>query len=174
MNCRHCKNPLTHVFCNLQTCPPSNAMITSETLNFPESYFPLKVFVCEKCWLVQVDEIEKAESIFNQEYTYFSSYSTSWLKHASDYVNYMIDRFNYDQDSKVVEIASNDGYLLQYFKEANIPVLGIEPTSNTAKVAIDQGIECIVDFFSEKLAIEKVNGVADLILGNNVLATRSL
>jgi hypothetical protein len=170
MNCRHCNKILSHVFCDLQTCPPSNAMISFEKLNSSELYFPLKVFVCENCWLVQVDEIKKAESIFNEEYTYFSSYSTTWLKHAHEYVVYMIERFKYDQKSKIVEIASNDGYLLQYFNDAKIPVLGIEPTSNTAKVAMEKGIDCIVDFFSEKLALEKINGIADLILGNNVLA----
>jgi SAM-dependent methyltransferase len=145
-------------------------MVKSETLNHPETYFPLKVFVCEKCWLVQVDEIEKAENIFNDEYTYFSSFSTSWLAHAKKYTDYMTERFGYNQDSLVIEIASNDGYLLQYFKEKNIPVLGIEPTANTAKVAEEKGIKSIVDFFGEKIAKEKLAGKADLILGNNVLA----
>jgi SAM-dependent methyltransferase len=170
MKCRHCNNELNHIFCDLQTCPPSNAMVKKENLNFPETYFPLKVFVCEKCWLVQVDEIEKAEDIFNSDYTYFSSYSSSWLMHAQKYVEYMTDRFNLNQASKVIEIASNDGYLLQYFKQKNIPVLGIEPTSNTANVAIDKGIDCIVDFFGAKLANDKLKDSADLILGNNVLA----
>ncbi len=170
MNCRHCNTQLNHVFCDLQTCPPSNAMVENKNLNFPELYFPLKVFVCEKCWLVQVDEIEKAESIFNEEYTYFSSFSTSWLEHAKSYVDYMVQRFGFNSNSKVIEIASNDGYLLQYFKKLNIPVLGVEPTANTAKVAISKGIDCIVDFFGEKLADEKLKNSADLILGNNVLA----
>ena len=170
MNCRHCNNPLTHEFCDLQTCPPSNAMVKPEFINYPETYFPLKVFVCEKCWLVQVDELEKAEAIFNEEYTYFSSFSTSWLQHAEEYADYMTERFGYNPESLVVEVASNDGYLLQYFKEKNIPVLGIEPTANTAQVAIDKGIENIVDFFGATLAEEKLKGKADLILGNNVLA----
>ena len=170
MNCRHCNNELNHIFCDLQTCPPSNAMVKKEDLNSPETYFPLKVYVCEKCWLVQVDEIEKAEDIFNSDYTYFSSYSSSWLTHAQKYVEYMTDRFNLNQTSKVIEIASNDGYLLQYFKQKNIPVLGIEPTSNTAEVALEKGIDCIVDFFGAKLANDKLKGSADLILGNNVLA----
>ena len=147
MNCRHCNNHLTNVFCDLQTCPPSNAMVSVHKLNSPETYFPLKVFVCENCWLVQVEEIEKAEDIFNEEYTYFSSYSSSWLKHAKDYVEYMIKRFGYNSSNKVIEIASNDGYLLQYFKDANIPVLGIEPTSNTAKIAIEKGINCAFVLF---------------------------
>ena len=131
MNCRHCNNHLTHIFCDLQTCPPSNAMVNSEALNHTEIYFPLKVFVCEKCWLVQVDEIEKAENIFNDDYTYFSSFSTSWLAHAKRYVIEMVERFKYDHKSLIVEIASNDGYLLQYFHEKNISVLGVEPTTNT-------------------------------------------
>ena len=170
MNCRHCKHELVHVFCDLQTCPPSNAMVNTEKINYPELYFPLKVFVCEKCWLVQVDELEKADAIFNSEYTYFSSYSTSWLQHAKEYVDYMIQRFNLDTDSLVVEVASNDGYLLQYFKEKNIPVLGVEPTANTAKVSIEKGIENIIDFFGSNLAETKLKAKASLILGNNVLA----
>lgn len=170
MNCRHCNTQLNHVFCDLQTCPPSNAMVENKNLNFPELYFPLKVFVCEKCWLVQVDEIEKAESIFNEDYTYFSSFSTTWLNHAKNYVDDMVERFRFDSNSKVIEIASNDGYLLQYFKELDIPVLGVEPTANTANVAKNKGIECLIDFFGEKLAIDKLKKSADLILGNNVLA----
>ena len=170
MNCRHCNNELQHVFCDLQTCPPSNAMVKPEMINYPETYFPLKVFVCDKCWLVQVDELEKADAIFNNEYTYFSSFSTSWLKHAKAYTDYMTDRFGFNENSLVVEIASNDGYLLQYFKEKNIPVLGVEPTANTAQVAIEKGIENIVDFFGSNLAGNQLKGKADLILGNNVLA----
>lgn len=170
MKCRHCNHPLIHVFCDLQTCPPSNAMIKSDELNHPEMYFPLKVFICESCWLVQVDEIQKAESIFNKDYTYFSSYSTTWLDHAKEYAYEMIDRFGFNQNSLVVEIASNDGYLLQYFKEKNIPVLGIEPTANTAQVAKEKGINSVVDFFSAYLAEDQLKGKADLILGNNVLA----
>jgi SAM-dependent methyltransferase len=145
-------------------------MVREEMINFPETYFPLKVFVCEKCWLVQVDEIEKAENIFNEEYTYFSSFSKSWLAHSNDYVEYMMSNFKFNSDSLVVEVASNDGYLLQYFKEKNIPVLGIEPTANTAKVAKEKGIESIIDFFGSELAKKELEGKSDLILGNNVLA----
>jgi SAM-dependent methyltransferase len=170
MKCRHCDQPLTHVFCDLQTCPPSNAMVKKEELLQSEKYFPLKIFVCTNCWLVQVDELERAEEIFNSEYTYFSSFSTSWLKHAKAYTEYMIENFGLDSESFVVEIASNDGYLLQYFKEKNIPVLGVEPTSNTAAVALTKGIDSIVDFFGAELAQEHLSGKADLILGNNVLA----
>jgi len=170
MKCRHCENKLNHVFCDLQTCPPSNAMVKENMINYPETYFPLKVFVCDSCWLVQVDEIEKAENIFNEEYTYFSSFSKSWLAHAKEYVDYMVTRFKFNHESLVVEIASNDGYLLQYFNEKNIPVLGIEPTANTAKVAKEKGINSIIDFFGARLAKKSLEGKADLILGNNVLA----
>jgi len=170
MNCRHCNLKLTHVFCDLQTCAPSNAMIKLEELNRPETYFPLKVFICDSCWLVQVDEIEKAEDIFTDEYTYFSSYSSSWLAHAKTYSDYMIERFSLNYNSLVVEIASNDGYLLKNFVEAGIPVIGVEPTSNTAKVAEEKGIDCIIDFFSSRLAENLLSQKADLILGNNVLA----
>ena len=171
MKCKHCQTELKYVFCDLQTCPPSNAMITNEGLNQKESYFPLKIFTCDKCWLVQVDEYEKAETIFNGDYTYFSSYSTSWLKHAENYAQYMIDRFNFNDKSLVLEIASNDGYLLQYFKKQGIAVLGVEPTSNTAIEAQKKGIKSIVDFFSSKLAeTDELRGKGDLIVGNNVLA----
>ena len=170
MKCRHCQNELSHVFCDLQTCPPSNAMLTFKELNSSEKYFPLKVFVCDECWLVQVEEIEKAESIFNEEYTYYSSFSTTWLKHAEDYVEYMIEKYSFDEKSTIVEIASNDGYLLQYFLKKGISVIGVEPTKNTASVAQEKGIDCIVDFFGSRLAKDKLNQKADLILGNNVLA----
>lgn len=170
MNCRHCNTKLESLFCNLQTCPPSNAMVKSDEISKPEIYLPLKVFVCNKCWLVQANEIKKAEDIFNNDYAYFSSFSSTWLEHSKNYVNYMIERFEFDQNSKVIEIASNDGYLLQYFKKKNISVLGIEPTLNTAKTAIDKGIETITEFFSYKLANKILKKKADLILGNNVLA----
>lgn len=170
MKCRHCNEALTHVFCDLQTCPPSNAMVKPEALLHPETYFPLKTFVCTNCWLVQVDELEKAAAIFNSEYTYFSSFSSSWLAHAKKYCDDMIDRFQLNNSSYVVEIASNDGYLLQYFKEKNIPVLGVEPTANTAAVAQEKGIETLVEFFGSDLASNALNEKADLILGNNVLA----
>lgn len=170
MNCRHCNEPVDQVFCDLNTCPPSNAMIKGNQMNQMEKYFPLKIFVCEKCWLVQVDELEKAEDIFNDEYTYFSSFSSSWLKHAENYVEHMVTRFGFNEKSLIVEIASNDGYLLQYFKNRNIPVIGIEPTANTAKVSSEKGITNIVDFFGTRLAKEKLEKQANLILGNNVLA----
>jgi len=171
MKCRNCHNEVTNVFCDLNSCPPSNAMLSAEGLNQPELYFPLKVFVCDQCWLVQIDEVEKASNIFNEEYTYFSSYSSSWLEHSRKYCDMMEHRFSLNGESLVVEVASNDGYLLQYFRDKNIPVLGIEPTANTAEVAISKGIETITEFFGEKLArIEKISGKADLLMGNNVLA----
>ena len=173
MKCRHCKNELKHVFVDLITCPPSNAMVNLEDMNGPENYYPLKIFVCDHCFLVQVDELRKADEIFDSEYTYFSSYSTSWLEHAKCYVEMMVDRFHFSSNSQIIEIASNDGYLLQYFKEKNIQVLGVDPTANTAAVAEKKGIKTIVDFFGSSFAEKELvdKGIqGDLILGNNVLA----
>lgn len=173
MKCRHCNTELNHVFVDLVNCPPSNDMLKAEQLNEPEAYYPLKIFTCHNCLLVQVDEMKKADAIFNSEYTYFSSYSTSWLAHAKKYVDMMVDRFGFNSSSQIIEIASNDGYLLQYFKEYNIPVLGVDPTANTASVAISKGIPTITDFFGADFAQKKLvnEGIkADLILGNNVLA----
>ena len=171
MQCRFCKNELSDVFIDLGNSPASNSFLTREELNEPEVFFPLKVYTCSKCFLVQVDEYKKSDAIFDNNYVYFSSYSSSWLAHSKQYSRLMIDRFGYDSKSLIVEIASNDGYLLQYFKEINIPVLGIEPTANTAQVAIDKGIETVVDFFGVRLANELVaKGIkANLLLGNNVL-----
>ncbi len=172
MNCRFCKNELKHVFIDLGEAPPSNSYLTALQLREPEKFYPLKVFVCSNCFLVQVDEYKKASEIFDNEYAYFSSYSTSWLVHAKAYTQEMINRFGFDKNSLVIEIASNDGYLLQYFKEKGVPVLGIEPTESTAKVAREKGIESITEFFGEKFAKKLVaeNRKADLLLGNNVLA----
>jgi len=173
MKCRHCKTELQHVFADLAYSPVSNAMLSAENLNEPELYFPLKIYTCHNCWLVQIVEIQKADKIFDAEYTYFSSFSTSWLEHARNYTEKMIDRFGFNKDSQVIEIASNDGYLLQYFKEKDIPVLGVDPTANTAREAEKKGIETIVEFFGTTLAREKLVGKgiqADLLLGNNVLA----
>ena len=173
MKCRHCGNALEHVFVDLINCPPSNSMLADHQLNEPEVYYPLKVFVCDNCFLVQVDEMKRAEEIFSNEYTYFSSYSTSWLAHARRYVEMMIERFHFDARSQIIEIASNDGYLLQYFKNNHIPVLGIDPTANTAAVALQKGIETMVDFFGADFAQRRLadSGVkGDLIIGNNVLA----
>src|SRR5688500_7659245 len=172
MLCRFCKEELTDVFIDLVNSPPSNSFLTREQLNEPEVFFPLKVYTCTNCFLVQVDEYKKSDAIFDDEYVYFSSFSTSWLAHAKKYTEKMIDRFGFSDKSQVIEIASNDGYLLQYFKQKNIPVLGIEPTANTAKVAQDKGIESITEFFGTSLAKKLVEQgrKADLLLGNNVLA----
>ncbi|MDQ6756640.1 MAG: class I SAM-dependent methyltransferase [Bacteroidota bacterium] len=172
MNCRFCKTSLTHVFIDLNNSPASNSFLTAEQLSEPEIFYPLKVFVCDKCFLVQVDEYKKSDAIFSSDYVYFSSFSSSWLAHAKQYTQKMTSRFSLNENSKVIEIASNDGYLLQYFKEQNIPVLGIEPTANTAEAAKQKGIESVIDFFGVRLAKELVakNIKADLLLGNNVLA----
>ena len=172
MQCRFCKTELTDVFIDLVNSPASNSFLTREQLGEPETFYPLKVFTCSSCFLVQLDEYKKSDAIFNSDYVYFSSFSTTWLEHSKKYTDKMVSRFKYDGSSRVIEIASNDGYLLQYFKEKKIPVLGIEPTANTARVAMDKGIETIVEFFGTRLASKLVaNGIkADLLLGNNVLA----
>ena len=172
MNCRFCNHPLTHVFVDLGKAPPSNSFLLETDLVKQEAWYPLKLYVCESCLLVQVEEYKKAEEIFNSDYVYFSSYSTSWLKHAKAYAGKMKDRFHLDTRSLVIEIASNDGYLLQYFKDQNIPVLGIEPTLSTANVAREKGIESITEFFGVQTAMDLAaqNRYADLLLGNNVLA----
>jgi len=172
MLCRFCKTELENVFIDLVNSPASNSFLTAEQLNEPETFYPLKVHTCHKCFLVQVDEYKKSDAIFDSNYVYFSSFSTSWLKHSEKYTDMMTQRFGYTKDSLVIEVASNDGYLLQYFKQKNIPVLGIEPTANTAKAAKEKGIDSIVDFFGARLAKEltKKNIKADLLLGNNVLA----
>lgn len=172
MNCRSCKNPLTHVFVDLGKSPPSNAYLAPEQLNEPESFYPLRVYVCEKCFLVQIDEHKKAEEIFDQSYAYFSSFSKTWLEHAKNYVGMMCERFGFDQEAQVIEIASNDGYLLQYFKQKNMNVLGIEPTLSTASAAREKGIETLTEFFGSEFAagLRDKGLQADLLLGNNVLA----
>ena len=172
MQCRFCKTELTNVFIDLFNAPASNSFLTEVQLNEPETFYPLKVYTCHSCFLVQVDEYKKSDAIFNSEYVYFSSYSTSWLNHAKNYTDLMTKRFDLNEKSKVIEIASNDGYLLQYFLEKKVPVLGIEPTTNTAEVARKKGIETVTDFFGVRLAKELAAKEikADLLLGNNVLA----
>ena len=172
MNCRFCKHEVKTEFADLVNSPASNSYLTAQQLNEPEVFYPLKVMVCENCFLVQVDEYTKSSDIFNSDYAYFSSYSTSWLAHCKAYTQMMVERFGYIEKSVVTEIASNDGYLLQYFKEKNINVLGIEPTSNTAEVAIKKGITTVVDFFGVRLAkqLAAEDKKTDLLLGNNVLA----
>lgn len=171
MNCRFCNTKLNNVFIDLLNAPPSNSFLTKEQLNHPETYYPLKLYVCEKCFLVQVDEYKEHSEIFNSDYIYFSSFSKSWLQHSENYVEMITKKINLNNNSFVVEIASNDGYLLQYFKQNKIPCLGIEPTTNTAKVAREKGIETLDAFFNIKTAQRLAHRKkADLILGNNVLA----
>ncbi|MBK7433799.1 MAG: methyltransferase domain-containing protein [Chitinophagaceae bacterium] len=173
MECRFCQTQLEHVFIDLVNSPASNSFLTEEQLNEPETFFPLKVYTCHNCFLVQVDEYKKSDAIFDSNYVYFSSYSKSWLEHAKRYTEMMTERFGYNEDSLVIEVASNDGYLLQYFKEKNIPVMGIEPTANTAQVSMEKGIKTVIEFFGSELADRFANTwdvKADLLLGNNVLA----
>jgi 2-polyprenyl-3-methyl-5-hydroxy-6-metoxy-1,4-benzoquinol methylase len=151
--------------------PLANSFLNQSQLKREESLYPLHVFICEKCLLVQLEEFETPDKIFS-DYAYFSSYSETWLKHAEDYVEMMISRFKINQKSHVVEVASNDGYLLQFFKKKSIPVLGIEPAANVAEVAINKGIPTITKFFGENTARElsQSGKQTDLLIGNNVLA----
>ena len=169
--CRFCKSPLNHVFVDLGVSPLANSYLKTEQLQKMEPHYPLCVYVCGTCYLVQLPEVQSPEEIFT-DYAYFSSYSDSWLEHAKAYTDLMIDRFGFNPGSQVVEIASNDGYLLQYFKEKDIPVLGIEPARNVAKAALEAGIPTIIKFFGMQTAKElAAEGIfADLLLGNNVLA----
>ena len=172
MKCRHCNTELKHTFIDLGISPPSNAFLTKKALDKPEASYPLKVMVCDCCWLVQTEDFVRADEMFSMDYAYFSSFSTSWLNHAKSYVDSITSRLNLDESSTVVEIAANDGYLLQYVKNKGIPCYGIEPTHNTAKVARDKGIEIIEDFFNVTKAeqLVKQGRQADLIVANNVLA----
>jgi SAM-dependent methyltransferase len=168
MKCRHCGKELYYEFINLFNSPPSNSYLTKAQLIEPEILYPLKLYVCDNCFLVQIDEYKKSTEIFDSEYAYFSSYSSSWLEHAKEYVNMITKKLDLNVNSFVVEIASNDGYLLQYFKEKNIPCLGIEPTASTAKAARKKGIDVLEKFFNTSVA--QTLKKADLIVGNNVLA----
>jgi len=172
MNCRHCGESLSHSFLELGFAPPSNAYLTESDLSKPEKYYPLKILVCSHCWLVQTDDYTQADELFSPDYAYFSSTSSSWLEHASNYAKMMIRDQSLDQNSMVIEVASNDGYLLKNFVDAGIPCLGIEPTNSTAEAAEKLGIPVIRKFFGEnlgqQLAIE--GNQADLIIGNNVYA----
>ena len=170
--CRFCAAELKHSVVDLGMSPLCQKHVKPEHANQMEKFFPLHAFVCNKCWLVQLDEFASPEEIFADEYAYFSSFSDSWLRHAKKYTDLMIQEFSFDENSLVAEIASNDGYLLQWFVEKNIPVLGIEPAGNCADAAIKKGIRTEVDFFgvetAKKLSIKYKK--ADLLLGNNVLA----
>ena len=172
MNCRGCGTLLQDEFIDLGEAPPSNSFLTEQELRIPEMKYPLKLFVCAECFLVQLDEYKKSKEIFSNDYVYFSSYSRTWLEHAHRYVDMMTERFQLNARSLVVEMASNDGYLLQYFKPKGVPVLGIEPSSSVARVAVEKGIETVVDFFGVALAESLVaqGRRADVITANNVLA----
>ena len=172
MNCRHCKAPLTNVFLDLGFAPPSNAYLTAEELRAPETHYPLKLFVCDNCWLVQTEDYARADELFSHDYAYFSSTSASWLDHAARYARAMTARFALGPQSFVIEVASNDGYLLKNFVAAGVPCLGIEPTASTAAAAEKLGVPILREFFGEALGKRLANEgyQADLIAGNNVYA----
>ncbi len=172
MKCRHCASELTLPFLDLGSAPPSNAYLTGSALNAPETWYPLKVLACGNCWLVQTEDHTGREALFSDDYAYFSSFSTSWLAHAKAYVQAMQQRFNLNAQSMVVEVAANDGYLLQYVQQASIPCYGIEPTASTAAAAKAKGIAIVERFFGVTLAQELASQgqQADLMAANNVLA----
>ena len=172
MKCRHCNTSLNLLFADLGSAPPSNAYLTAENLHRPEKWFPLRVYACERCKLVQTEDFAERETMFSDDYAYFSSFSTTWLAHAKSYVDEVITRFRLGANSRVVEVAANDGYLLQYVQARGIPCLGIEPTASTATAARDKGIDVVEDFFGCALAKKLVDqGLqADLLVANNVLA----
>lgn len=168
MNCRHCQAPLEHIFLNLGFAPPSNAYLTENDLKSPERYYPLKLFVCENCWLVQTEDCAKAVELFSNDYAYFSSVSQGWLAHAASYADMITKRLRLNKKSYVIEVAANDGYLLKNFVAVGIPCLGIEPTASTATVSEKAGIPICREFFGLSLAkrLEVEGGKADLIIGN--------
>ncbi len=172
MKCRHCLRDLSLPFLDLGSAPPSNAYLTEAALHGPEAWFPLRVLVCTGCWLVQTEDFAAADALFNDDYAYFSSFSDSWLKHSEAYVEAMAHRFNLGPSSHVVEVAANDGYLLQYVQARGIPCLGIEPTASTARAARDRGLEIVESFFGASLgaALAAQGRGADLLVANNVLA----
>ncbi|KQR30012.1 class I SAM-dependent methyltransferase [Agrobacterium tumefaciens] len=169
--CRLCSSPLVHTFVDLGMSPPCESFVAADAANDVEPFYPLHAFVCDECFLVQLQEYVAPENIFT-EYAYFSSFSDSWVAHAKRYCDMVIERFALGESSFVVELASNDGYLLQHFLTSNIPMLGIEPAVNVAKVAIGKGIPTLTEFFNEALATDMAarGQKADLIIGNNVLA----
>jgi SAM-dependent methyltransferase len=172
MKCRHCGAELSLPFIDLGSAPPSNAYLTEAALRAPEKWYPLRVLTCTECWLVQTEDYAHCSELFSADYAYFSSFSTTWLQHAEHYVKTMSERFGLGEQSHVVEVASNDGYLLQYAKARGIPCLGVEPTASTAKAARDKGIEVVEAFFGVELATRLVAAgkSADLTAANNVLA----
>ena len=172
MKCRHCDSSLEHTFLDLGFAPPSNAYLTSADLTRPEMYYPLKIKVCDQCWLVQTEDYTQADELFSADYAYFSSTSNGWLTHAARYAEKMTQQLKLTQDSFVIEVASNDGYLLKNFVTAGIPCLGIEPTASTAAAAEKLGIPVMREFFGEQLGkrLANMGKRADLIVGNNVFA----
>jgi SAM-dependent methyltransferase len=172
MNCRHCSTPLEHVFLDLGFAPPSNAYLSAADLQAPEQYFPLKLFVCGQCWLVQTEDYSRSDELFTKDYAYFSSVSTTWLAHARSYVDMITARLGLGANSFVIEVASNDGYLLKNFVASGVPCLGVEPTDSTAAVAEAAGIPVAREFFGQDFAgkLVKSGRQADLIIGNNVYA----
>ena len=172
MNCRHCGKPLEHIFLNLGFAPPSNSYLTEADLFAPGTWFPLKLFVCDHCWLVQTEDYARADELFQPDYAYFSSTSTTWVNHAKLFVEAMRHRLVLDDNSFVIEIASNDGYLLKNFVAAGVPCLGIEPTAGTAAAAEKLGISVMREFFCEQLGkqLAAAGKQADLLIGNNVYA----
>ena len=172
MKCRHCQTELEHVFLDLGYAPPSNAYLTNEGLNAPETTYPLKLFVCHECWLVQTEDYSEADELFSDDYAYFSSTSQGWLQHAARYAEDITARLNLNEKSFVIEVASNDGYLLKNFVAAGIPCLGVEPTDSTADAAETIGVSVLREFFGVETSKSLVvNGKsADLICGNNVYA----
>lgn len=171
-HCRHCAVPLDLVFADLGSTPVSNAFLTAAQVNGPEPFYPLKALVCRNCWLVQLQDFFTGPDLFAEDYIYFSSYSKSWLNHSACYAKTMIERFALNDESLAIEVASNDGYLLQYLKEGGVPVLGIEPSLSVAGAASARGIPTLVEFFGKALAtrLVKEGRRADLMTANNVLA----
>ena len=172
MNCRHCNATLTLPLIDLGFAPPSNAYLSKQQLQQPEKKYPLRVLVCQTCWLAQTEDFAQAHELFDADYAYFSSFSSTWLEHAKRYATEMSARFHLKSSSHVVEIAANDGYLLQYFKAANIPCTGVEPTASTATAARAKGIHIVQEFFGVALANTLISQgkQADLTAANNVLA----
>ena len=172
MNCRHCGSALEHTFLDLGFAPPSNSYLSEPDLRKPEVYYPLKLKVCTSCWLVQTEDYAKRDELFSADYAYFSSTSSMWLEHARQYCRSITRRLGLDAGSHVIEVASNDGYLLRNFVEARIPCLGIEPTDSTAAAAEALGIPVLREFFGEELAerLVREGRQADLVIGNNVFA----
>ena len=172
MRCRHCRAELTLPFVDLGSAPPSNSYLTSAALHAPEKWYPLRVMVCTECWLVQTEDFASFADLFSADYAYFSSFSETWLRHAGDYVDAMVRRFSLGSADHVVEVASNDGYLLQYVRARGIPCLGVEPTASTATAAREKDIEVVEAFFGRKLGMELLadGKAADLMVANNVLA----